>query len=259
MTNWSPAQPAALELVERVVHPALESSLLASLFPSSVVAREMREDGDASILAAQEAAACAGFRSKRLAEFAAGRLCARSALSALGHSHFALLPNPDRRPRWPATIVGSITHTLGFCGAVVGRRRDVAALGVDAEIVARVDRDVWPQVLTPAEFERLERIDYASRERVAALTFSAKESFYKGQFALTGCWLDFQDVRIDIAEVSAAGSFVARAASSRGLQILGDFAAAGRYRFEGTLVVTGVSFEAADAASLPSRDTAACE
>ncbi len=240
-----------LESVPPSENTARASDLLTSLFSASVVACELRGEGDVTSLLPEEAGSCQPFRAKRLAEFAAGRSCARLALGALGFPQFALRANSDRTPRWPEGVVGSITHTAGFCGAVVDFRANVAALGVDVEIVARVGRELWPQVFTTAEYAALAALDETQRERFAALVFSAKEAFYKAQFGLTGRWLDFGDVIVeDRPEGPRAGSLVVRAASPRAGSLPRGLAAAGRYRFEGAFVATGIALSAEDAAIL---------
>ncbi len=50
---------------------------------------------------------------KRQVEFSTARVLARRALYELGVSPQSLCPNDDRSPRWPAGIIGSITHTDG--------------------------------------------------------------------------------------------------------------------------------------------------
>ena len=183
------------------------------MFPHTTVACDLRETADASLLFPEEAGTCGTFRPKRLADFAAGRLCARRALAQLGFENFALRRNGDHTPRWPEGIVGSITHTAGFCGAVADRRENVAGLGLDAEVVASVVPELWRQLLTGAELAELAPLAIAQGERLAALAFSAKEAFYKAQFGLTESWLDFTDV-IVVAQPAAPerGTFSLRAA-----------------------------------------------
>jgi len=236
--------------VEREPAPRA-SAVLAALFAPSVVTYEMREDGDATALLPEEAAASISFRPKRLAEFAAGRSCARRALDDLGYPAFALRQQSDRTPCWPAGVAGSITHTIGFCGVAADRLGNFASLGVDAEIVARVGRELWPHVLTPLEFESLAALDGLQSERFAALVFSAKEAFYKCQFALTRSWLDFTDVSVVIRpEGPHCGSFAVRAASVRASWLLRGLEPFGRYRYEGALVGAGLALDSGQVAQL---------
>ncbi len=228
---------------------ARSSALLADLFsPLTVVASELRGPADPAMLLPEEAAACETFRSNRLEEFAAGRLCARHSLGEFGLGAFAVRRNADRSPHWPDGFVGSITHTIGYCGAVVGTRERLAGVGIDAEITARVTRDVWTQALTRDDVAHLSGLSATDRERAAAAIFSAKESFYKCQSGVTGCWLDYQDVDVELVyETRDSGTFLIRPATEAALQLLANFVACGRYRFTEALVVTGIALTLDDA------------
>ncbi|WP_020648764.1 4'-phosphopantetheinyl transferase family protein [Solimonas variicoloris] len=225
-----------------------DSALLAGLFDSVVAAAECRAPGDPAWLLPAERSALGTVSSKRLHEFAAGRACARHALQRLGVAPRALPPLADRRPRWPSGYAGSISHAGGLCAAVAAPERIVRALGIDIEVVADVSPVVWPELLTPAELQQLARQPLAQRQRLAALVFSAKEAFYKCQYALTRQWLEFHDVVVAIeTPAAAAGRFrvvprdgFAAAASGRVWH--------GRYRYAERWVATGV---AAPAAALP--------
>jgi hypothetical protein len=94
------------------------SPVLARLFPEGAACVELRAPGDVSQLFPTEETHIQAAVAKRRAEFAAGRVCARSALAELGAPLAPLGVRPDRSPDWPAGLTGSITHTQGFCGAV---------------------------------------------------------------------------------------------------------------------------------------------
>jgi 4'-phosphopantetheinyl transferase EntD len=203
----------------------------------------------------EEAAACDAFRAQRLAEFAAGRQCARRALEDLRFGGLPVRRNADRTPCWPQRVVGSITHTVGFAGAVAAPAGRFAGLGVDAEIVARVTDDLWAQAFTPDECAAFARLGRELRARVAAVTFSAKEALYKCQYGVTGRWLDYRDVGVEIGpEKGGGGEFLARPATSNGRLVLRDFAARGRYQIDAELVVTGVALTSQAVRSLPPRE-----
>ena len=70
---------------------------------------------------------------KRRNEFITVRHCARIALGELGFPPVPILKGEKGEPCWPDGVVGSITHTAGYRGAVVGRAGAVRSLGVDAE------------------------------------------------------------------------------------------------------------------------------
>src|SRR5207245_11366486 len=116
------------------------------------------------------------FRSRR--EFAAGRACARAALHRLGFPRGPLLSGADRAPIWPAGAVGSITHCPGYCAAAVARRRDVRALGIDAELNEPLPDGVAELVCTETELTWT-AMSAPRGTHWQALIFSAKESVYK--------------------------------------------------------------------------------
>ena len=241
-------------MTAREGNPARTSALLARVFPPGVVAYELRTHADPRALMPEEVMSCEAFRPNRLAEFAAGRLCARRALDELSFANVAVRRNPDRSPAWPEQVVGSITHTIGFCGAVAGLRADFGSLGVDAELVARVGEELWSYAFVPGEILRLASADEARRDRLAAVAFSAKEAFYKCQFAVTGLWLDYRDVTVDvIPEDDDGGTFVVRPATANARWLLGRVAAPGRYAIDGALAVTGISVSDSEAQSLRAR------
>jgi 4'-phosphopantetheinyl transferase EntD len=223
------------------------SELLAGVFPEGVVAFELRDEADPRALYAEEATLCKTFSRKREVEFAGGRLCARRALADVGIEDFPLLVNPDRTALWPESVVGSITHTQGFCGVALARRKFSKAIGVDAEVRGRVSKDLWPLILTPAEAALLDDLPDSEKVTFAAITFSAKEAFYKCQFSLTGAWLDFDDVELALDWESAnRGSFTVTQRLSTELNFP-HAGFTGRFRIDGDLVATGVFVPASDA------------
>lgn len=220
-------------------------SLLAALFPHDVAAAETRQPGDPARLHPAEAGHVARAIAKRAGEFAAGRLCARQALAQLGIHGFPLRMGEDRRALWPQGIIGSITHTHGFYGVVAARGAHYRGIGIDAEIIGRVGRHLWPKICTPAETAWLEAQDEAAQARLGALVFSAKEAFYKCQYELTRAWVGFHDVELDFAACDPlSGRFSIRPTVA--LQLAQQLAPpwSGRCRFEPDLVLSGMNVPA---------------
>jgi 4'-phosphopantetheinyl transferase EntD len=190
-----------------------------------------------------EAAQVARAVPKRQREFAAGRHLARRALARLGEAgefeNVVLLNGPDRAPRWPAGVVGSITHTgagdQGYCAVVLGRDRELAAVGIDAEEAEPLEPDLWKFVLTVDERAALEREAAETRGLLAKVVFSAKECFYKAQYPLTRQFLGFQQVRITL--IPGSGQFQAERVDVRGEMSR----CLGRYSLDGALVMTGIA------------------
>jgi 4'-phosphopantetheinyl transferase EntD len=209
---------------------------VAALFATGAVAYQTQDTIPADVLLPEERQFLSRAMPKRIHEFAAGRLCARTGLAKLGYAGTALLMSADRAPLWPAGATGSITHTDTFCAAVVAPTRQIRALGVDAEPAQSVKPELWRRICTPQERAMLQAQDEPSALAAATLIFSAKEAFYKCQYTLTREWLGFADISVTID----ADRFTVQA--TRSLQIAAQSPAPwhGRYRHEAGLVITGV-------------------
>ena len=219
------------------------SPLLAALFPPGIHAAEQRQPGDPALLYPEEALHVRQAIAKRVGEFAAGRLCARQALAQLGIVDFPLAVGSDRRPQWPEGVVGSITHTHGFGGAVVAPRERYRGIGVDAEVIGRVKPALWEKICTPQEIAWLGQLAASEQERLGALIFSAKEAFYKCQYGLTESWVGFQDVALDpLASDLQSGCFAVRPLLPLKLERLLPPPWSGCCRFGENLVLSGMAF-----------------
>jgi 4'-phosphopantetheinyl transferase EntD len=154
--------------------------------------------GDPSGLLAEEAALIDRWAPRRVAEFAAGRTCARLALEAIGVPSTPLLRGEDREPRWPDGVVGSITHTDGYCAAAVAHSTEIASVGIDAEEHDRLPEGVLQRIALPDEEEWI-RAHEGGRVHWDRVLFSAKEAVFKTWFPLTRRWLEFEGARIELA------------------------------------------------------------
>ncbi len=222
-------------------NPARLSPLVTRQFPPGVVGAELRIAGDPSLLLPEEAQFLGRAVPKRIQEFSAGRLCARRALAEFGFAGHPLRMNGDRRPQWPAPIIGSISHASGICCAAVAERRQFRAIGLDVEIVGSVTPEIWPTICTPEETAWLGALREPEQSRCAALIFSAKESFYKCQYSVTRQWLEFDDVALDLLPGDAgAGCFALRPRRRITLFEQETIPMMGRFEFHGSLVVTGM-------------------
>jgi 4'-phosphopantetheinyl transferase EntD len=180
----------------RASNPASRSTLVESLCPAGVAAAELRGPGNLALLDPREAQSISRAVAKRAHEFAAGRHCAHLALERLGVPPAPLCAAPDRRPLWPAGVVGSITHTHGFCAAAAARTDLLVALGIDTEIADAVSAELKPSICTPGELAWLDTLPLAEQGSAATLIFCAKEAFYKCQYPGTLEWLGFKDVEV---------------------------------------------------------------
>ena len=243
---WSPGEiirePGAMS-----GFPAQLSEPLGRLFPVGVIVAELWSVVGIEVLRPEEIWDSEGFAPKRRRDFAGGRVCARRALAEFGHDGVALRRGADRRPIWPDGIVGSITHSGGYCAAAAAPARLIRAIGLDAERVG-VERGLWPQICLPQEIDWLESLPEQLRMTAATLIFSAKEALYKCLCGVGGGWLEFHDVAIRIAAPKLAenGIFLAELLRSDNRGVSANRAFAGAFRIDSHLVMTGLALTAED-------------
>jgi 4'-phosphopantetheinyl transferase EntD len=183
--------------------------MIEELFPPPAAAAEAFDDTLGGEIFPAEAEAISRAVDKRRREFITVRLCARAALARIGVPPLPILPAPDRSPRWPPGVVGSMTHCEGYRGAAVARTGQFASIGLDAEPNEPLPDGVAPLVASAPERDQLAGL--AGHDLSVCwdrLLFSAKESVYKAWFPLTRRWLGFNDVVISFQ--GAPGTFHAR-------------------------------------------------
>jgi enterobactin synthetase component D / holo-[acyl-carrier protein] synthase len=183
--------------------------MIGDILPAPVMAEEAFGDLPGAELFPGEQDVIARAVDKRRREFATARVLARAALARLGVPPVAILPGPRGAPRWPAGVVGSITHCAGYRASAVARVRDVVTIGLDAEPHEPLPEGVLDAVASRGEQARMAALA-AARSGVCwdRLLFSAKESVYKAWFPLTGRWLDFAGASVDFDPVNR--TFTAR-------------------------------------------------
>ena len=183
-----------------------------------------------------------GFGPRRLAEFRAGRWCAHRALAPLGLGESPIPIAMSREPVWPAGVVGSITHCLGYCAAAVAPSAQLRGIGIDAELPSEVSFGLAEQICGRAELARLSEMP-CDATLALSLTFSAKESVFKALFPRERVFLEFPDVELlfDYAE----GTFTI---TGPVMMLVGDVARRVRGRFAfGTQRVLTLATVAAEA------------
>ena len=177
---------------------------------------------------------------KRQREFSVGRHCARTALQRMGIVDFAILAGENREPLWPAGVVGSITHTRGFCAAALAASSRFLGIGIDAEVAEPLGPAIADAVATRFETSRIERL---APGLAARLVFSAKEAFYKCQFYRTRHWLGFFDVSL---ELEGSGDFRATLLVDA-LPLRRGFSIRGRWALAEGLLFTAICLPNEDA------------
>jgi 4'-phosphopantetheinyl transferase EntD len=184
----------------------------------------------------------AGAVSKRKAEFATARTCARRALARLGVSPCALVPRVDRSPSWPNGVVGSIAHTTG-CGVVaVTDASEIIGIGLDIELDTPLEPNLERMICTDRERRWLECAKPSERGFLGKLYFSAKESFYKCQYGITRTFLDFGEVEIEFDLERESFTIVVLAQQGPAWDFVGR--TQGRFRCTAGFVITSVTLAA---------------
>jgi len=229
------------QLAATTVNPARLSLLISSMFPVGVVGAELKITADPSLLLPLEARSLGQVTLKRAQEYTAGRLCARRALAEFGIQDHALCMDLDRRPHWPESIIGSISHSNGICGVAVAQRSRFSAIGMDIEVIDEVTPDIWPYICTPEERAGLGALPKSERQRCAALIYSAKETFYKCQYGITRQWLEFGDVMMNYHPANVGvGMFTLLTRKKLNTKNNKSKSFFGRFKFYKNVVVTGM-------------------
>jgi 4'-phosphopantetheinyl transferase EntD len=135
--------------------------------------------------------------------------------------------------------VGSITHTDGYCAAVVARTEDARGVGLDAERDVPLEPVLERTICTPAEQRWLDSQPQEERGRLVALLFTAKEAFYKCQHPITKTALEFVDVELVVR--LDPGRFEVGHILHVDAEWSPVHGARGRFRRAGGLIVAGVS------------------
>jgi 4'-phosphopantetheinyl transferase EntD len=118
------------------------------------------------------------------------------ALKKMGFSiaQLELLSELDGQVSWPEGVVGSISHSKGLAGAIVGWKKDFQSLGIDIELRNRVQPEIWNRLFTEFEQEYLLQLPVEIQSEKATEIFSLKEAFYKFQWPITKIFLGMRDV-----------------------------------------------------------------
>ncbi|NTY58573.1 4'-phosphopantetheinyl transferase PptT [Mycolicibacterium sphagni] len=188
------------------------SELMAAVLPdiTDLVYAEAFDDPPGLTPLPEEEPLIAKSVDKRRNEFVTVRHCARLALQQLGLPPVPILKGDKGEPCWPDGVVGSLTHTQGYRGAVVGRSASVRSVGIDAEPHGVLPDGVLNAISLPVE--RYEISGLPGGLHWDRVLFCAKEATYKAWFPLTQRWLGFEDAHITfgVDPSGVAGTFVSK-------------------------------------------------
>ena len=155
----------------------------------------------------------------RREQYSSGRRAVQIGLSTLNISEVPILFD-ERRPSWPASIVGSIAHSQNLALAVVGFRQDFQGVGIDILPQRAVSAKVRDRILLDSEQKFVLEQEHKDWQTIL---FSAKESIYKASNPFTDEYLGFKDLRV---MVETSGTEFKAATTSQKLST--DLIACGR-------------------------------
>jgi 4'-phosphopantetheinyl transferase EntD len=182
--------------------------MLEALLPPTAIVVSTATDREESLFQEEEQV-IADSVEKRRREFVTGRACAHEALERLGVAPTPVLPGRKGEPRWPAGVVGSITHCEGYRACALARVEDLASLGIDAEPDGPLPAGLLSDIALPSERRWIGATAGLRPEcNWDRLLFCVKESIYKAWFPLTEAWLGFEDAVVTIDP--RRGTFFAR-------------------------------------------------
>lgn len=173
--------------------------LFPQIVPPDVMTVETHADLSHTPLFPEEARVIRNAQPKRHREFATVRACARDALRSLGLGETAVIPGLGGAPQWPAEVVGSMTHSAGFCAAAVSKDTTLAGLGIDAEPNDNLPVGVLEAIASTAEIAMVRRWQLTNAD-VAwdRLLFCAKEAAYKAWFPSHQRVLTHENARVTL-------------------------------------------------------------
>jgi 4'-phosphopantetheinyl transferase EntD len=173
------------------------------ILPDTAASVDTREDWKTTSLYRDEQEALGRVVDARRDEFTTARECAHRALARLGLPPSPIAKGSHGEPRWPAGIVGSITHCERYRACALARKSEIVTVGIDAEPHGALPDGVLGEIASRKELAWLtELIDVEPGVYWDRLLFSVKESVYKAWFPLARCALRFEDVLVTIEPTS---------------------------------------------------------
>lgn len=174
----------------------MSGALLAAVLPASVASSEIRGTFvDETALFPSEARLVHRAVSRRRREFAAVRACARTCLARLGEPAVPVLHDSYGAPVWPAGVVGSMTHCVGFAGAALASTSTTRCLGIDAEPNEPLASGLLEMIASAPEIQQLPPLTQVCADK---LLFSAKEAAYKALYFLSPATIDFLALQVTV-------------------------------------------------------------
>lgn len=175
-----------------------DTELFSQLFPRSIGTAAVWLSDQLFPFFPGEAQAISNAVAKRQVEFSAGRHCARIAMAQLGYRACGIPKGLDGAPIWPSGLVGSITHCMGFCAAVVAANDRFRSVGIDMELIDAVPAELSEEILRPDEVAKLDPGAHLDGAGWPTLYFCLKEAAYKALYPTIRRIIGFQDMRVRV-------------------------------------------------------------
>lgn len=214
--------------------------MLDQVIPACAVGVEAFDDAGAGPLLGEEREAIRRAVPIRVAEYTTVRHCARRALGRLGIAPVPIVRGPGGAPIWPDTVVGSMTHCLGYRAAAVARETDLLGLGIDAEPDLPLPEGTL-DVVSSAD-ERTHIAGLPAGPAWDRLLFCVKESVYKVWSPLMRSWLDFSDATVTFEGDGTATARLSGRPLVVGQRVITELPI--RWVVQGGLLVTAVAVRA---------------
>ncbi|WP_290557384.1 4'-phosphopantetheinyl transferase superfamily protein [Aestuariivita sp.] len=175
----------------------LQAALEALSRPDLLVAcrRILPEDGER--LWPEEAAPLRMAVPKVRRQSGAARIVARDLMARLGHPPEAIPRTRGEPPCWPVGLVGALAHDSDFAVAAVSKTGRYRGIGIDIEPDLPLPPGLEADISTPQELARYTPDLLSSR-----LLLVIKEAVYKAVNPMDGIPLGFQDVNVDIGDMT---------------------------------------------------------
>jgi 4'-phosphopantetheinyl transferase EntD len=137
---------------------------------------------------------------ERQKEYVLGRYCAHIAHKKLTNEDLLILEsNDDRSPRWPESVVGSITHNQDYACCALAFKKNLQGIGLDAEIFGRTKIELARQIRVDKDLQFHPEM---TEQELLTFIFSAKESLYKTLYPIVGKFFGFDHAYI--SEINSA-------------------------------------------------------
>ncbi len=132
---------------------------------------------------------------KRQAEYLASRWLVAKLLGCSGIKHWQLGNHPDRSPRWPLGISGSLSHHQSKVFALIAAQSQLVGNDIELTLSQESAHDLANMVMDSTEAAILADAGLPI-ELATTLIFSIKETVYKAVYPQVKKIFDFTEVKV---------------------------------------------------------------